>query len=145
MVEVSSDILEGHAMAKKALAHAYAPYSNFKVGCALKVFGDDRIHIGCNVENVVSPSGICAERAAISALFGEKDPSLIKLRWIVVVSDSTLGDVPCGMCQQVLAEFSDPDLPIYIGNLQELKACHSLRDLRPLNYVFPHRKDQLDS
>ena len=144
-MKVPGDVLEGHISAKKALNMAYAPYSHFKVGCALKVFGDDRIHIGCNVENVVFPSGICAERAAISALFGKKDPSLIKLQWVVVVTDSTLGDAPCGMCQQVIAEFSDPDLPIYIGNLTELKACYTLRELRPLNYVFPHRKDQLDS
>lgn len=138
-MKIGQEIQKGHELAKMAQSFAYAPYSCFKVGCALKIFGDDTIYSGCNVENTVFPSGSCAERATIFSLFGKKDPSLIKLEWIMVVTDSTLGEIPCGMCQQVIAEFAPQDLPVYIGNLQELKACYTLQEIRPLNYRYPHR------
>ena len=141
-MDVPEDIQRGYQLAKEALSLAYAPYSKYQVGCALKAYDDDRIYTGCNVENVVLPAGICAERSAIASLFGRRNPSRIKIQWLIVVTDSELGDVPCGLCQQVIAEFAEPDLPIYIGNLQELKCRHDLRELRPLNYEFPHREDK---
>ena len=142
-MKVVADIQRGYELAKSALEFAYAPYSRYQVGCALKAVGDDHIYCGCNVENVVYPAGICAERATISALFGTRDPRHIKIQWMVVVTNCSLGDVPCGICQQVIAEFAEsPEMPIYIANLQEIKACYSLREMRPLNYRYPHQDDR---
>ena len=144
-MNVDQEIQKGYELAKAAQGFAYAPYSRFKVGCALKVIGDKTIYSGCNVENTVFPSGTCAERATIFSLFGKKDPSQIRIEWIMVLTSSSQGEVPCGMCQQVIAEFAPQDLPIYIGNLEGLKACYTLQEMRPLNYCYPHRKDQLSS
>ena len=141
-MEIPEDVQRGHELAKQALAFAYAPYSRYRVGCAIKTFGDEHIYSGCNVENVVSPAGICAERSVITSLFGKRDSSLVRIEWIVVVTDCSLGDAPCGMCQQVISEFAGPDLPIYIGNLQQIKACYTLEEIRPINYLFPHRQDE---
>ena len=144
-MKVDSDVQKGYELACKALGLAYAPYSRYKVGCALKIEGDDTIYSGCNVENVVYPAGVCAERAVISSLFGHRDPHEICLQWLVVVTDCTLGDVPCGICQQVIAEFGPLELPIYIANLERILACHTLKEIRPLNDLFPHQKDRYPS
>ena len=141
-MQIEKKVEEGYRIAIRALECAYAPYSQYRVGCALKLVGDDQIYSGCNVENIVFPAGICAERAAISSLFGKRESTHIKLEWLLVVTDSDLGDAPCGICQQVIAEFADPDLPIYISNLQKILACHTLREIRPVNYHYPHQKDR---
>ena len=142
-MDIPPEIARAYQIAKQAWQLAYAPYSKFKVGCALKVMGDEETHFGCNVENVAAPSGTCAERAAIAALFGHRNPAEIRLQWLVIVTDSIHGDAPCGMCQQVIAEFADLDLPIYLGNLEQLIVRHTLGELRPLNHRYPHRHKQL--
>ena len=78
--------------ARAAQQHAYAPYSRFRVGCALEA-DDGRVFVGCNVENASYGLTICAERGA------------------VVVSDADPPAAPCGACRQVLSEFG-PDLRV---------------------------------
>lgn len=143
-MKIAEDILKGYELAKNTLEFAYAPYSRYRVGCALKVAGDDNLYRGCNVENVVYPAGICAEQAAIASLFGRRSSGEIKIQWMIVVTDSSLGDVPCGICQQVISEFAEsPQMPIYIANLKEIKGCYSLEEMRPLNYRYPHQHDNI--
>jgi cytidine deaminase len=86
-------------LAKEASRRAYAPYSNYPVGAALRT-RSGRIFTGCNVENAAYPTSMCAERVAIykAVSEGEKDFDVI-----TVVTPN--GGTPCGSCRQVLAEF----------------------------------------
>jgi len=85
--------------ANAARAHAYAPYSHYPVGAALRT-KSGRIYTGVNIENAAYPTTICAERVAVfkAVSEGERDFEVI-----AVVTDN--GGSPCGSCRQVLAEF----------------------------------------
>jgi len=86
--------------AQKAQQAAYAPYSNYRVGAALRA-KSGKVYLGANIENAAYPDSICAERVAMfSAIMeGERDFDAIA----VVTRD---GGSPCGSCRQVLAEFA---------------------------------------
>lgn len=118
--------------AKEARLNAYAPYSGFKVGAAV-LSESGRIFKGCNVENVTYGATICAERSAVSnaVVSGET-----KFKAIAI----TAGDdeiFPCGICRQVLSEFST-DLEVIcdskdgynVYKLSELLP-HSFHDFKP--------------
>lgn len=100
------------AAAQTARDKAYAPYSNFHVGAALRTENGVVIS-GCNVENAAYPEGVCAEAGAISAmvLSGEH-----KFNEIVVVGMGDVACTPCGGCRQKIREFTGPDATIYIIN-----------------------------
>ena len=101
------------AAAKTARARAYAPYSNYRVGAALRASG--KIYLGANVENASYGLSICAERSAVAAaiLDGAND-----FEGLAVVTQSSPPVAPCGMCRQTLVEFA-ADLPIYLANETE--------------------------
>ncbi|MFC2065006.1 cytidine deaminase [Chloroflexota bacterium] len=86
-------------LANEARRRAYAPYSNYKVGAALRT-SSGRIYTGVNIENAAYPTGICAERVAVFKAVSDGDTSFEVLA--VVTSN---GGAPCGSCRQVLSEF----------------------------------------
>jgi cytidine deaminase len=92
------------AEAEAARIAAYAPYSQFQVGAAL-LADDGTVQRGCNVENASYPAGICAERAAIAAAITAGRRRFVA---IAVAGPDGVAITPCGICRQVLSEFS-PD------------------------------------
>ncbi len=105
---MSQDPLINAALA--ARASAYAPYSRFAVGAALRT-AEGAIHAGCNVENAAYPEGTCAEAGAIAAmvLAGGR-----RIAEIVVAGGGNPPCTPCGGCRQKLREFAAPATLIYI-------------------------------
>jgi cytidine deaminase len=87
------------ALANEARRRAYAPYSNYHVGAALRT-KSGRIFTGCNVENAAYPHAMCAERVAIFKAVSEGE---MEFEVLAVVTPN--GGTPCGGCRQVLAEF----------------------------------------
>ncbi len=118
--------------ARRAREAAYAPYSNFKVGAAVLTAAGE-IFSGCNIENASFGATICAERVAIfKAIAG----GCRDLTYLVVIADTPEPVAPCGMCRQVLAEFS-PDCRIIMANLAGQKRLVNLKELLPLAFRLP--------
>jgi cytidine deaminase len=114
------------AAAENAMAHAYAPYSDFRVGAAL-LSADGSVIAGCNVENSSFPAGICAERGALAAAvaLGHRE-----FTHLVLVTDGSEPSSPCGICRQALVEFA-PELLVTSRTTSGAEACWSLADLLP--------------
>lgn len=126
---ISDDIKEAHRLATQFRSKAYAPYSKFKVGSVLKLKNIDELVGGCNVENASFGGCICAERASVLSSiskFGKKP-----FEYILVITDLEEPVVPCAFCLQVLVEFDDGEMDIYIANLKEIKARYKLKELLP--------------
>ena len=92
---------ELRAAARAARANAYAPYSRFGVGAALRC-GDGTIVTACNVENVSYGLTICAERAAVFAAVASGH---VAFEALAICGPDGSTTAPCGACRQVLAEF----------------------------------------
>ncbi|MGI8547786.1 MAG: cytidine deaminase [Gemmatimonadaceae bacterium] len=114
------------AAAEQAMLHAYAPYSNFRVGAAVQS-GDGRIFTGANVENASYGLAMCAERTAIGAAVAAGARGFVTL---ALVSDAEGPASPCGACRQVLAEFA-PDLRITSYGLKGEVAEWTVAELLP--------------
>jgi cytidine deaminase len=107
--------------ARKAMKHAYAPYSQFKVGAAM-LTSKGEVFSGCNVENASNGLSNCAERTAIFAAIAESGPGL-DIRAIAVVNDQGVPCSPCGACRQVIYEFG-PDATVYFQSSDGWKESH---------------------
>jgi cytidine deaminase len=105
---------------------AYAPYSNFRVGAAVRG-ADGRVATGCNVENAAYPAGICAERAAVAAAVVQGIDALEEL---VVVTEADAPVPPCGMCRQVLYEMA-PALKVTSLTTRGGRATWGIAELLP--------------
>jgi len=97
------------AAARAARANAYAPYSSFPVGAALRGAGG-RVFGGANVENAAYPQSQCAEASAIGQMIEAGERRIAAL--VVIGGDQPCP--PCGGCRQRLAEFAGPELPIHL-------------------------------
>ncbi len=98
--------LKEAALAVREKAHA--PYSNFKVGAAVRT-ASGAVFAGCNVENVAYPEGTCAEAGAIAAMVAAGETVITE---IYVVSGGNAPVPPCGGCRQKLCEFGAGDVPV---------------------------------
>ncbi len=110
----------------EASHNAYAPYSNYRVGAALRA-RDGTIYGGCNVENASFSATVCAERTALVKAVSEG-----RQAFDMIVVTTPNGGFPCGTCRQVLYEFS-PEMRVVIANDEG----HVLYDMR-LADLLPH-------
>ena len=110
-----------------AQSRAYAPYSRYLVGSALRC-DDGTIVAGCNVENASYGATVCAERNAVGAAVLDGHRRFLAC---VVVTPGTKAAAPCGLCRQVLSEFGT-DLPILL-----VAAENGTRKLVRLSEIFP--------
>lgn len=114
----------------KARNNAYAPYSNFKVGAAL-LTAEGSIYKGANIENSSYSLTCCAERVAIFNALSEGEKQFKKF---AIVGEGEKPISPCGACRQVMAEFFDDEVNIYLGNLAGQVKETNIANLLPYSF-----------
>jgi cytidine deaminase len=123
------------AAARDIRDKAYAPYSNFKVGVALRSTSGE-VFVGVNVENAAYPEGTCAEAGAIAAMIAAGHTRIAE---VAVIADAPVPVQPCGGCRQKLREFADDDVVVTMANLNGVEAQMTVGALLPGAFS----KDQL--
>jgi len=97
------------ARAEAIRARAYAPYSGYPVGAAIRA--GDEVYVGVNLENVAFPAGLCAERAALATAV---TAGVRAIDAVAVVTKSSPPAAPCGVCLQTLLEFADDPAAVQV-------------------------------
>lgn len=120
--------------AREVRERAYAPYSNFKVGAALRG-ASGAVYRGCNVENVAYPEGTCAEAGAIAAMVAAGETVLVE---VAVIADSPTPVTPCGGCRQKLAEFGAGEVPVTLATTDGAVMQTTIAQLLPGNFATSH-------
>ena len=113
--------------ARAVRENAYAPYSGFKVGVALRA-RSGAVYTGVNVENAAYPEGTCAEAGAIAAMVAAGDTAIAE---VCVIADCPDPVPPCGGCRQKLAEFSDGDVAVTLATTAGAQQVTSVAELLP--------------
>ncbi len=119
--------------ARQARENAHAPYSNFRVGAALRATSG-RIFGGCNVENATYGLTVCAERVAIFKAISEGERGFDA---ISVVTDTDALTPPCGACRQLIWEFCG-DIPVIMANLKGRVEIMQMQNLFPRPFDSSH-------
>ena len=112
--------------AKQARENAHAPFSNFRVGAAVRA-SSGRVFGGCNVENATYGLTLCAERIAIFKAISEGERGFDA---ITIVTDTDTLTPPCGACRQIIWEFCG-NIPVTLANLKDKSETFRMRDLFP--------------
>jgi len=121
-------------LANEARRRAYAPYSRYQVGAALRT-RSGRLFTGCNVENAANPGSMCAERVAIFKAVSEGE------REFEVIAVATAnGGSPCGGCRQVMAEFGLDTVVLIADGEGHLVQETTVSGLLPLAFTPEHLK-----
>ena len=121
--------------AKAAFANAYAPYSHFHVGAALRT-PDGQVFGGANVENASYGLGRCAEQSAVQGMASTGGREFAQ---IVVYSESSPPASPCGACRQVLFEFSPEAQVTCVNHLGEMIEGQ-VKDFLPYGFRLEHKE-----
>ncbi len=116
--------------ATAAMAKAYAPYSKFPVGAAIRT-QDGRVFSGCNIEVASYPEGWCAETTALGHyIMG----GVGKIAEIAVVAARMVKVTPCGGCRQRLAEFSDPQTKLHLCDETGVVETVTMAEILPYGF-----------
>lgn len=116
-------------LACEAMQNSYSPYSHFKVGaCILTESGET--FKGCNFENASYGAAICAERCAASCAIAAGQR---RFKAIAIAAETTAA-WPCGICRQVLREFSDLSMPVIVGQAGKGYQVKTLEELLPNSF-----------
>ncbi|MCC7321975.1 MAG: cytidine deaminase [Rubellimicrobium sp.] len=113
---------------------AYAPYSGFQVGAAIRA-ESGAVYTGVNVENAAYPQGTCAEAGAIAAMVLAGDRRIAE---VAVIADATVPVAPCGGCRQKIMEFAGPDVRVTMANLQGARVTMTMAELLPGAFLPEH-------
>jgi cytidine deaminase len=116
--------------AAAARANAYAPYSRFAVGAAIRA-EDGRLYAGANVENAAYPQGQCAEASAIGAMIAA---GARRIEAMVLLADGAALCTPCGGCRQRIREFAEPATEIHLCGLDGVRRTVTIAELLPLSF-----------
>ena len=120
--------------ARNVRENAYAPYSHFKVGAAIRG-ASGTVYVGCNVENVAYPEGTCAEAGAIAAMIAAGETEITE---VCVIADSPTPVTPCGGCRQKLAEFSRGEVTVRMATVDGPEQVVTVADLLPGAFGLGH-------
>ncbi|EJN61177.1 cytidine deaminase [Halogranum rubrum] len=121
---MSDDLIQ---QARDVLEHAYVPYSEYRVGAALRAT-DGTVFVGCNIENANYSNSLHAEEVAIAEAVKQGYTEFDRL---AVTSAARDGVTPCGMCRQTLAEFCDEDLTVVCDEGDDETTEYTLGELLP--------------
>ena len=121
-------------LATEVRLRAYAPYSRFLVGAALRT-PSGQTFVGCNVENVAYPEGTCAEAGAIAAMVAAGQTKIAEM---LVIADSPLPVPPCGGCRQKIAEFAAPEVEVTLWTTDGLQMMMTVAELLPGRFTAAH-------
>ncbi|WP_129115752.1 cytidine deaminase [Halegenticoccus tardaugens] len=113
--------------AREALDDAYVPYSEYRVGAALRA-ADGSVFVGCNIENANYSNSLHAEEVALAEAVKNGHTAFDR---IAVTSGARDGVTPCGMCRQTLAEFCDDDFLVVCDEGGEETTEYALGELLP--------------
>ncbi|SHF55758.1 cytidine deaminase [Ornithinibacillus halophilus] len=109
---------------------AYVPYSKFPVGAAL-LTKSGKVYTGCNIENAAYPVACCAERVAIFKAISDGEKEFVEM---AVAADTERPVPPCGSCRQVMVEFFDQNMNLYLTNLKQDVKKVTVEDLLPFSF-----------
>ena len=121
-----------------AMENAYAPYSRFRVGAAVRTSTGD-IVTGCNVENAAYGEALCAERVAVAAAVAR---GMKEFEEIAIASESDDPSPPCGSCRQTMSEFA-PDMRVTSYAKNGRQATWRLSDLLPEAFALNHLRGRM--
>ena len=113
--------------ARDVRENAHAPYSNFKVGAAIRT-ASGTVYQGCNVENVAYPEGTCAEAGAIAAMCAAGEREIAE---VYVLAECPAPVPPCGGCRQKIAEFAAGDVVVTLATTDGIEKSMTVADLLP--------------
>jgi len=133
MSEETKEQRELRDAAFAAMENAYAPYSHFRVGAAVRAVTGEII-TGCNVENAAYGEALCAERVAVAAAVAQGSKSFDE---IAIASESDEPSPPCGSCRQTMSEFA-PDLIVTSYARNGKQATWRLSELLPEAFALNH-------
>ena len=117
--------------AREAMARAYAPYSRFPVGAAIRT-QDGRVYAGANIEVASYPEGWCAETTALGHyVMGGGG----RITDIAVVAERMERITPCGGCRQRLAEFAGPEAKLHLCDADGIVETLTMGEMLPLGFA----------
>ena len=116
--------------ARAARKSAYAPYSGYPVGAALRA-SSGAVFSGCNVENASFPVGLCAEAGAIAGMVAAGERRIVEM---LILADGEALATPCGACRQRIREFAAPETQIHIADCSGVRASFTQSSLLPHSF-----------
>jgi len=137
--ELESDDMELVFAAREAALNAYAPYSKFRVGAAVRLESGIIVR-GANIENAAFPSGICAERSALSNSVSNHQNDIPVTLAVAAMTEDGLTEEPvppCGNCRQVIAEEESrigSQIKIILSGKNKTMVIESISSLLPLQF-----------